>query len=71
MIAADKECGTPGDYTFTLTGLDQFGGNYDISADKGIWTVSNGLMNGNVLTAEEAGDYEVYYTAEMDCSQTW
>lgn len=64
MIAADKECGTPGDYTFTLTGLDQFGGNYDISADKGIWTVSNGLMNGNVLTAEEAGDYEVYYTAE-------
>ena len=64
MIAADKECGTPGDYTFTLTGLDQFGENYDISADKGIWTVSNGLMNGNVLTAEEAGDYEVYYTAE-------
>ena len=64
MIAADKECGTPGDYTFTLTGLDQFGGNYDISADKGIWTVSNGLMNGNVLTAEEAGAYEVYYTAE-------
>lgn len=64
MIAADKECGTPGDYTFTLTGLDQFGGNYDISADKGIWTVSNGLMNGNVLTAEVAGDYEVYYTAE-------
>lgn len=64
MIAADKECGTPGDYTFTLTGLDQFGGNYDISADKGIWTVSAGLMNGNVLTAEEAGAYEVYYTAE-------
>ena len=64
MIAADKECGTPGDYTFTLTGLDQFGENYDISADKGIWTVSNGLMNGNVLTAEEAGAYEVYYTAE-------
>lgn len=64
MIAADKECGTPGDYTFTLTGLDQFGGNYDISGDKGIWTVSNGLMNGNVLTAEEAGAYEVYYTAE-------
>lgn len=64
MIAADKECGTPGDYTFTLTGLDQFGGNYDISADKGIWAVSAGLMNGNVLTAEEAGDYEVYYTAE-------
>lgn len=64
MIAADKECGTPGDYTFTLTGLDQFGENYDISGDKGIWTVSNGLMNGNVLTAEEAGAYEVYYTAE-------
>lgn len=64
MIAADKECGTPGDYTFTLTGLDQFGENYDISTDKGIWTVSNGLMNGNVLTAEVAGDYEVYYTAE-------
>ena len=64
MIAADKECGTPGEYTFTLTGLDQFGENYDISADKGIWTVSNGLMNGNVLTAEEAGAYEVYYTAE-------
>ena len=64
MIAADKECGTPGDYTFTLTGLDQFGENYDISADKGIWTVSNVLMNGNVLTAEEAGAYEVYYTAE-------
>ena len=34
MIAADKECGTPGEYTFTLTGLDQFGGNYDISGDK-------------------------------------
>lgn len=64
MIAADKECGTLGDYTFTLTGLDQFGENYDISADKGIWTVSAGLMNGNVLTAEEAGAYEVYYTAE-------
>lgn len=64
MIAADKECGTPGDYTFTLTGLDQFGGNYDISGDKGVWKASAGLMNGNVLTAEEAGDYEVYYTAE-------
>lgn len=64
MIAADKECGTPGDYTFTLTGLDQFGGNYDISADKGVWKASAGLMNGNVLTAEEAGAYEVYYTAE-------
>ncbi len=63
-IVADKECGTPGDYTFTLTGLDQFGENFDISADKGIWTVSNGLMNGNVLTAEEAGVYEVYYTTE-------
>lgn len=64
MIAADKECGTPGDYTFTLTGLDQFGGNYDISGDKGVWKASAGLMNGNVLTAEEAGAYEVYYTAE-------
>lgn len=64
MIAADKECGTPGDYTFTLTGLDQFGGNYDISGDKGVWKASAGLMNGNVLTAEEAGDCEVYYTAE-------
>lgn len=63
-IVADKECGTPGDYTFTLTGLDQFGENFDISADKGTWTVSNGLMNGNVLTAEEAGVYEVYYTTE-------
>lgn len=64
MIAADKECGTPGEYTFTLTGLDQFGGNYDISGDKGVWKASAGLMNGNVLTAEEAGAYEVYYTAE-------
>lgn len=64
MIAADKECGTPGDYTFTLTGLDQFGGNYDISGDKGVWKASAGLMNGNVLIAEEAGAYEVYYTAE-------
>lgn len=64
MIAADKECGTPGDYTFTLTGLDQFGENYDISGDKGVWKASAGLMNGNVLTAEAAGDYEVYYTAE-------
>lgn len=64
MIAADKECGTPGEYTFTLTGLDQFGGNYDISGDKGVWKASAGLMNGNVLTAEEAGDCEVYYTAE-------
>lgn len=64
MIAADKECGTPGDYTFTLTGLDQFGENYDISGDKGVWKASAGLMNGNVLTAEEAGAYEVYYTAE-------
>lgn len=64
MIAADKECGTPGDYTFTLTGLDQFGGNYDISGDKGVWKASAGLMNGNVLTTEEAGAYEVYYTAE-------
>lgn len=64
MIAADKECGTPGDYTFTLTGLDQFGGNYDISGDKGVWKASAGLMNDNVLTAEEAGAYEVYYTAE-------
>ena len=63
-IVADKECGTPGDYTFTLIGLDQFGENFDISADKGTWTVSNGLMNGNVLTAEEAGVYEVYYTTE-------
>ena len=63
-IVADKECGTPGDYTFTLTGLDQFGENFDISADKGTWTVSNGLMNGNVLTAEEDGVYEVYYTTE-------
>ena len=64
MIAADKECGTPGDYTFTLTGLDQFGENYDISGDKGVWKASAGLMNGNVLTAEAAGAYEVYYTAE-------
>ncbi len=64
MIAADKECGTPGDYTFTLTGLDQCGENYDISGDKGVWKASAGLMNGNVLTAEEAGAYEVYYTAE-------
>lgn len=64
MIAADKECGTTGDYTFTLTGLDQFGENYDISGDKGVWKASAGLMNGNVLTAEEAGAYEVYYTAE-------
>ena len=64
MITADKECGTPGEYTFTLTGLDQFGGNYDISGDKGVWKASAGLMNGNVLTAEEAGDCEVYYTAE-------
>lgn len=64
MIAADKECGTPGEYTFTLTGLDQFGENYDISGDKGVWKASAGLMNGNVLTAEEAGAYEVYYTAE-------
>ena len=63
-IVADKECGTPGDYTFTLTGLDQFGGNYDISGDKGVWKASAGLMNGNILTAEEAGVYEVYYTTE-------
>ena len=63
-ISADKECGLPGDYTFTLKGLDQFGGDYDLSTDKGTWTTSNGSMNGNVLTADKAGAYEVYYTTE-------
>lgn len=63
-VTADKECWTPGDFTFTATGIDQFGGPYDISADNGTWTASEGSMNGNVLTTTEAGTYEVYYTSE-------
>ena len=63
-VTADKECWTPGEFTLTATGLDQFGEPFDISADNGIWTASEGTMNGNVLTASEAGTYEVSYTSE-------
>ncbi len=64
VISADKECYLVGDFTFSVAGYDQYGNKYDLSADNGTYTASAGTMNGNVLTADVADTYEVYYTAE-------
>ncbi len=63
VLSVDKECYATGDFTFSLAGYDQFGGDYDLSSDEGSYTTTNGTMNGNVLTLTDAEQVEVYYTA--------
>ena len=61
-LTVDKECQPAGDFTFTATGYDQFGGIYDISTLLGTYNCSNATIINNVLSASEAGEYTVSYT---------
>lgn len=71
-LSSDYDCLHVGDdsFTFTATGVNQFGQEMSIASLVGAWNCDNATIVDGVLKAEEEGTYEVSYLVDGITSNT-